>query len=79
MNPEIWTLIRDDKIEKLTRELAENEELALKEFSTVAIPLNLEEPPGGLILALDAAADFSNYLSIIKRFQKNLPFYYTLM
>lgn len=71
MNPEIWTLMQDDEIEKLVRELAGNEGLTLKAFSTVAIPLNLEEPPGGLILAIDAEANFSNYLSIIKRFQKN--------
>ena len=64
MNPEIWTLASEPRIASLIDELAENEGLTVRRFTAVATPLNLEEPKGGLILIIEAAGEFANYIAI---------------
>jgi DNA-binding NtrC family response regulator len=79
MNPEIWTLVQDEKIEHLLRDLASTRDLEVRNFVSIADALGREEPDGGLILAIDAQGKFSNYLTIIKRFQKNFFCFETMV
>ena len=70
MNPETWALVQDEEREKLIVEAAEGEGLTVRAFRNVGEAIPREEPPGGIILAIDGTARFRNYLTIIKRFQK---------
>ncbi len=71
INPEIWTLVRSGETLRLLEEVADSENLTLRTFRNVAEAINLEEPREGLILVIDSIEKFNNYLTIIKRFQKN--------
>ncbi len=71
VKPEIWSLVQDDKIAIRIAETVESEDLTLRRFSSIAEALGGSEPPGGFVLCIDATSKFRNYLTIIKRFQKN--------
>jgi DNA-binding NtrC family response regulator len=71
MNPELWALVQDNEIQKLLREASTSEGVSLRSFQNVAEVLGEEEPPAGVVLAIDGTGKFKNYLTIIKRFQKN--------
>jgi DNA-binding NtrC family response regulator len=78
VRPEIWGLIESEWLTRLIAEYAEAEGLDWKLFSSPPQALSNEEPDGGIILAIEAAAKFSNYLTVIKRFRKNF-FYLHVM
>jgi DNA-binding NtrC family response regulator len=71
MNPEIWALSDDETVDRFLTDFAVREDLHLRKFRTVPEALNAEAPGGGFLLAIDTSARFKNYLTIIKRFQKN--------
>ena len=71
MAMEIWALIEDEKIGSLVEDVAIEEGLTLRRFGSVAEAINHVEPEGGLILVIDATVKFGNYLTIIRRFQRN--------
>ncbi len=71
MNPEIWVLIEKEEFGSLVESLVVGEGLRLRRFDNVSEPLGLQEPAGGVILAIDSTGRFSGYTTIIKRFQKN--------
>ncbi|MBN2184605.1 MAG: sigma-54-dependent Fis family transcriptional regulator [Candidatus Krumholzibacteriota bacterium] len=71
MNPEIWTLVKSEAIKGLLESLAVEEGLRLRHFNDLSAALNQSEPDGGLILAIDSSEKFENYLTIIRRFDKN--------
>ncbi|MBN1164464.1 MAG: sigma-54-dependent Fis family transcriptional regulator [Candidatus Krumholzibacteriota bacterium] len=75
MSLEIWALVEDSRIRELLEELASNEGLTLKYFDNLSPALNTPEPAGGMILALDSGGAYNNYLTIIKRFQKNFTWF----
>lgn len=71
MDPEIWALVENDEVSDLLRELAGIHNLRLRMFRTVAEAVSFEKPPHGLVLAIDGTSKYTNYLTVIKRFQKN--------
>ena len=71
MNPEVWALVQDHEIEKLLREASAGEGVGVRLFQNVAELVGKEEPPTGVVLAIDGTGKFKNYATIIKRFQKN--------
>jgi DNA-binding NtrC family response regulator len=71
VKPEIWSLVQDGEIAELIADMAGSEGLALRRLSSVAEALGGEEPSGGFVLCIDATGKFNNYMTIIKRFQKN--------
>lgn len=79
MNPEIWTLIEREEIKELLESLAIDEGLKLRHFTNVSETLNQVEPEGGLILAIETEGRFDNYLTIIRRFNKNFINYEILV
>lgn len=72
MNPEIWCLIQDAEIERALRDSTDAAKTPIRSFASVADLLSREEPPGGVVLAIDAVGKFKNYPAIIKRFQKGV-------
>ncbi len=79
MNPEVWLLVEDEEIARLVASAIESENLTLRRFSSVAEALAAPEPSGGFVLCIDAEEKFSNYLTIIKRFQKNFFLFDTVV
>lgn len=79
MNPEVWLLVENDGIARLVASAIEGEDLTLRRFSSVAEALGVPEPSGGFVLCIDAEEKFSNYLTIIKRFQKNFFLFDTVV
>jgi len=72
MNPELWCLVQDGEIERLLREAASAEKVPVRTFASIADVLRREEPPGGVVFAIEAAGKFENYSAIIKRLQKDV-------
>jgi phosphoribosylaminoimidazole (AIR) synthetase len=70
MNPEIWALADREQVLEILDELAEEQKLHLRKLVSVSEALGLEEPEGGIILALDSSGEYSNYLTLIKRFTR---------
>jgi DNA-binding NtrC family response regulator len=71
MNPELWCLVQGGAIEPLLREAASAAGTTLTVFHDVAVVLARKEPPGGVVLAIDAAGPFANYLTVIRRLQRS--------
>lgn len=71
MNPEIWALVRKSELENLLTEQAGSQGLTYRGFRDAAEALTREEPDGGMVIAIEATEKFANYMTIIKRFQKN--------
>jgi DNA-binding NtrC family response regulator len=71
MNPELWGLVQSPGIEALLRQSAAAEDVPVRTFPDVAGVLSREEPPGGVVLAIEGAGRFKNYLTILKRLQRN--------
>ncbi len=70
MNPVIWALAERDEVGEILEELASAESLHIRRLVSVSEALGLEEPAGGIILALDSSGEYSNYLTLIKRFAR---------
>jgi DNA-binding NtrC family response regulator len=70
MNPELWILAERDEVGEVLEELASEESIHLRDLVSVSEALGLEEPAGGIILAIDAAGTHSNYSALIKRFTR---------
>lgn len=70
-NPEIWALLQGGEIEQLVNEVVESENLTLRTFNSVSEALGMVEPDGGLVLVIDSIEKYSNYMTVIRRFQKN--------
>jgi len=70
MNPEIWALADREQVLEILEGLAEEQKLHLRRLASVSEALGLEEPDGGIILALDSSGEYSNYLTLIKRFTR---------
>jgi DNA-binding NtrC family response regulator len=71
MDPELWGLVQSASVEALLREAASRDGMPLRIFPDVANVLSREEPPGGIVLAIDGAGRFKSYLTILKRLQRN--------
>lgn len=71
MNPEVWSLTKEEDSGILLESLAIGEGLRLRRFSSISELLSLEEPQGGIILALEASSEESGYMAVLKRFEKN--------
>lgn len=71
MNPEIWALAEREECRSILADLASEEELRLRFFDSVPVPLGIDEPAGGILLAIDASGQFGNYPAIARRFRKN--------
>jgi DNA-binding NtrC family response regulator len=70
MNPEIWAIIETGYVGEILEELASEESLHLRKLVSVSEALGLEEPPGGIILAIDSSGEQSNHRALIKRFAR---------
>ncbi len=71
MDPELWGLVQSASVEALLRKAAAGEGVPLRTFPDVAGLLSREEPAGGIVLAIDGGGRFKNYLTILKRLQRN--------
>ena len=71
MDPELWGLVQSASVETLLRKASAGEGVPVRIFPDVADILSREEPPGGLVLAIDGAGRFKSYLTILKRLQRN--------
>ncbi|MBN2069868.1 MAG: sigma-54-dependent Fis family transcriptional regulator [Candidatus Krumholzibacteriota bacterium] len=71
MNPEIWTLVDNEEIKGLLQSLAIEEGLRLIHCVDLSAALNFTEPEGGVILAIDSSEKYENYLTVLRRFDKN--------
>ncbi len=71
MDPELWGLVQSASVEALLRKAAAGEGVPLRTFPDVAGLLSREEPAGGIVLAIDGSGRFKNYLTILKRLQRN--------
>jgi DNA-binding NtrC family response regulator len=71
MKSELWSLVQDSGFESLLRDAASAEGTQLRAYQNVGEILSQEEPPAGVVLVVDGTAKFRNYLTIIKRIQKN--------
>jgi DNA-binding NtrC family response regulator len=71
MDPELWGLVQSGHVEALLRKAAAAEGVTLRTFPDVADLLSREEPVGGIVLAIDGTGRFKNYLTILKRLQRN--------
>jgi DNA-binding NtrC family response regulator len=71
MNPEIWALADSDEVTEILVELAAEESLHMRRLESVSEALQIEEPDGGILLAVDAHGKHSNYITLIKRFSKS--------
>jgi DNA-binding NtrC family response regulator len=71
MNPELWGLVQSAGVETLLHEAAAGEGVPVRTFPDVAGLLSREEPPGGVVLAIEGAGRYKSYLTILKRLQKN--------
>ena len=72
MDPELWSLVQSASVETLLRKAAAGEGVPVRTFPDVADLLSREEPAGGVVLAIDGTGRFKNYLTILKRLQKNI-------
>ena len=70
MNPEIWALAESKEVLEVLEDLASEESLHLRILASVSEALGLEEPQGGIILAVDSSGEHSNYHALIKRFTR---------
>ncbi len=71
MNPELWCLVHDGAILPVVREAAAAAESPLALLQDAGEVLSRPEPPGGAVLCIDAAEEFANYLTIVKRVRKD--------
>ncbi len=71
MDPELWSLVQSASVETLLRKAAAGEGVPVRTFPDVADLLSREEPAGGVVLAIDGTGRFKNYLTILKRLQRN--------
>ncbi len=74
MQPVLWTLVQDPGIEAALREAAASGGIELRAFANLADVLSAQEPPGGVILAIDATSKLKNYLTVVHRVQKTFFF-----
>jgi DNA-binding NtrC family response regulator len=72
MDPELWGLVQSTRIEAQLRESGAGEGVPARIFPDVAGLLSREEPPGGIVLAIEGAGRYKSYLTILKRLQKNI-------
>lgn len=70
MNPEIWAIIQTGEVSGILEDLASDQNLHLRKLLSVSEALGLEEPPGGIILAIETSGEGSSYLTVIKRFTR---------
>jgi DNA-binding NtrC family response regulator len=70
MNPEIWALVDGKEVGGILEELAEEKHLHLRRLVSISEALGLDEPDGGIILVVDSSGEYSNYLTLIKRFTR---------
>jgi DNA-binding NtrC family response regulator len=71
VNPEIWMLAGSGEFERLLSDFAEAQGLHLTKFGSAAEALSRQEPDGGVICAIETGRQYSNYLTIIRRFRRN--------
>ncbi|MDD4857086.1 MAG: sigma-54 dependent transcriptional regulator [Candidatus Krumholzibacteria bacterium] len=71
MRAELWSLIQGGEIESMLREAAAAGETTLAAFQNISDVITRQEPPAGAVLVIDGTGKFKNYLTIIKRIQKN--------
>jgi DNA-binding NtrC family response regulator len=71
MGSELWSLVQNRGIESLLHEAASGGETTLRTFQNVADVITRQEPQEGVVLVIDGTGKFKNYLTIIKRIQKN--------
>jgi DNA-binding NtrC family response regulator len=70
MNPQIWAIVETGEVSRVLEDLSSDQDLHLRKLVSVSEALGLEEPPGGIILAIESSGEGSSYLTLIKRFTR---------
>ena len=71
MRPELWIRIDRDDALSLLQAIASSEGMSIRRLGSISEPLGLEEPPGGIVLAVESAREDTALQGAIRRLRRN--------
>jgi len=73
--PSIWILSNNEEFAEYIEGLLNSGDYQVRWFNNISEILSLDEPEDGVILAVNSFGKFSNYMPVIRRFQKKFISY----